>query len=188
MLGGMGWADVCEEMEGLYGLTENSIKPYWERAKERLSELQSTVEESFWARQVARLESAARKAWEQGDFIGQSALEAQLTKVAGTAAPERFIHQHQVAVVDVRAQQIDEELRRIRNAAEGPRAIAHQVSDLGVKNPEDIPSGTNTAAPERGSGGPARAVDGVLEPEHGPVTSRALRGNRTLGKIFKRGT
>lgn len=166
----MSYTEICEEMEGLFGLTAPTVRTYWDKAQTRLAELQSTVEETFWSRQVARLETAARSAWEQGDFIGQAALEAQLTKVAGTAAPERFIHQHQVAVLDVRAQQIDAELKRIRDAQHGPKAIAHQVSDLGVKNPEDI-TGANTASPE---------------PPPAPVTERATRGNRTLGKIFRK--
>lgn len=181
-MSGMSSRDVLDEMQDEYGLAHSCTQEYIGKVRTRLEELQRSSEETLWARQVARLEQGAVNAHLEGDWLGQAALEGQLTKVAGTAAPERFIHQHQVAVVDVRAVEIDAELRRIREASHGPKAIAAPVSDLGVLNPEDVAasSDSNTARPERATKEAQESPAGAPQ----EVTERARRGNRTLGKIF----
>ncbi len=163
-LAGRSFADIVEIMEDEHGIAESTTYGYYTKCKARLEAVADQRLVDIWIRQVARLEDTVTEAKAAGKYEAVSMLEGVLMKVAGTGAPEKILHKHEVAVVDKRAEEIHLELQRIRDNTEGPRAIAHQVTDAGLADPNvgTLPTDgssaiTNTAA---------------------PITERAQRGRR----------
>jgi hypothetical protein len=140
--------EILEEMESEYDLPRSTTRFHITKLRRRLEEVQHEKQVEVWSRQMRRLEMGATRALAQERYEAQAMLEDKLAKVAGTYAPEKFLHLHaEVNTVDQRALELDAQLRSIAAASDGPKALAHEVTSaqhgafeiLPNKPPEELP-------------------------------------------------